>query len=67
MLFDGLSDPGQLTNLVDRSKSAVLQARLEEQLQRKLAKEHDAFLPAKEYIDHWGYRVDANGTVPYAP
>jgi hypothetical protein len=32
-----------------------------------LEQAHDAFLPADAYIRKWGYHVDANGTVPYAP
>ena len=27
----------------------------------------DEFLPGQEYIRKWGYKTDANGTVPYRP
>jgi hypothetical protein len=46
---------------------AKLQAELEATLARKLAERGDKFLPAAAYVKQWGYVVDANGTVPYAP
>ena len=36
-------------------------------LARKLRQTHDEFLPAGDYIRKWGYKTDANGTVPYKP
>ena len=65
LLFDREKDPDQLANLAGRPEHAELQARLEAQLQRKLADAHDDFRPGHEYIAKWGYQVDANGTVPY--
>jgi arylsulfatase A-like enzyme len=67
LLFDNTKDPYQMDNLAGRAEAAVLQARLENQLQKKLKAAHDAFLPAEAYVRQWGYRVDATGTVPYAP
>ena len=43
----------------------ALQAELETALQRELQRRHDEFLPGKEYVKRWGYKTDANGTVPY--
>ncbi len=65
MLFDNVSDPYQLTNLVNDSGHASLQAQLDAILERKLKTAHDEFLPASAYIAKWGYKVDATGTVPY--
>jgi len=63
LLFDNQRDVYQMTNLVD----TPLQASLDAILQRKLKEAHDAFQPGADYIRQWGYSVDANGTVPYAP
>ena len=65
LLFDNEKDPYQQHNLVGEPESATLQAELEEKLQRKLKANGDAFLPAADYIAKWGWKVDANGTVPY--
>jgi len=65
LLYDTQTDPYQTTNLVNLPKQARLQARLEAVLTRKLKERHDAFLPGEAYIKQWGYKVDANGTVPY--
>lgn len=67
LLFDNQSDPYQLKNLVGDPTQQGLQARLDEQLQRRLQNNHDAFRPSAEYIAQWGWPVDARGTVPYAP
>jgi arylsulfatase A-like enzyme len=67
LLFDNKKDPGQLRNLAGLPESAALQKKLEAILGRKLDEAHDQFLPAEEYIQRWGYKVDANGTVPYDP
>jgi arylsulfatase A-like enzyme len=65
LLFDNLTDPGQMTNLAGKSQYAALQAELETTLKRKLAAAHDEFLPASDYIRKWNYVVNADGTVPY--
>ncbi len=67
LLFDNRKDPNQLANLVGKPAFTPLQKQLDEALTRKLAQTHDRFLPAKEYIRQWGYKVDSNGTVPYEP
>ena len=67
LLFDNKKDPGQVKNLIGLPESAALQKELEAILRRKLDEAHDQFLPAEEYIQRWGYTVDANGTVPYDP
>jgi arylsulfatase A-like enzyme len=67
LLFDNREDPAQLKNLVGLPSSATVQKKLDDLLRRKLAEAHDEFLPAEDYIQRWGYTVDANSTVPYEP
>ena len=65
LLFDNEKDPYQLDNLVGKAEHAALQGELEGVLRRKLRETGDEFLPARSYIEKWGYRVDATGTIPY--
>ncbi len=65
LLFDNQIDPLQQTNLVNEGRSAKLQRKLDGVLQRKLRETRDEFLPGEVYLKKWGYRTDANGTVPY--
>lgn len=67
LLYDNRADPCQTNNLVNQPKSARLQGKLDALLSRKLKERHDAFLPGDAYIQQWGYKVDATGTVPYIP
>lgn len=65
LLFDNEADPYQQDNLVNRPERAPLQARLKAALDGKLRATRDEFLPGMEYVRHWGYPVDASGTVVY--
>jgi len=65
LLFDNRKDPFQLKNLARQPASMKLQAELEAILSRKLAEAHDEFRSGGEYLQKWGYAVDASGTVPY--
>ena len=67
LLYDNEKDPLQLQNLVGNPEYAELQSAQDALLKRKLAEQSDDFLPAADYISKWGYKVDAHGTVPYAP
>ncbi len=67
LFFDNQSDPYQMENLIGRPGHAGPQAELDALLDCKLREARDEFRPAGEYIKKWGYRVDANGTVPYSP
>jgi arylsulfatase A-like enzyme len=67
LLFDNEKDPFQLENVVGRPGYAREQARLEAELQRKLAAAHDEFRPGADYLAKWGYKVNATGTMPYTP
>ena len=64
LLYDNQADPYQLANLVNAPEHAALQARLEAELQRLLARTGDDFQPGPAYIANWGYTVDKSGTVP---
>ena len=63
--FDNQADPYQTNNLVNKPEFAKLQAELDSTLKRKLKEQGDEFLPAADYIKKWGYKVNANGTMPY--
>ncbi len=55
LLFDNQLDPHQLNNRIDAPELAVLQQKLEHQLQQKLNERNDPFLPADELLKQWGY------------
>ncbi len=65
LLYDNQKDPLQMENLVGKPEHAELQAQMDALLKKKLAEHHDEFRPGAEYISKWGYKVSANGTVPY--
>jgi len=67
LLYDNQADPNQLQNLAGQPEHAKLQSDLEALLQKKLTEQHDDFRPGPEYIKKWGYKVDADGTMPYTP
>ncbi len=67
LLFDNESDPFQMKNLAGLPEAAGLQSALDAKLKKMLADAHDEFRPAADYIHERGYKVDANGTVPYKP
>ena len=67
LLFDNEADPWQQTNLIGVPAQAALQAKLDEQLQRRLKANGDAFLPGDQYIKQRGYHVNARGTMPTGP
>jgi len=67
LLYDNEKDPLQLNNLVGNPEYAKLQTEQDALLERKLAEQHDEFLPGSDYVAKWGYKVDARGTVRYKP
>ncbi len=67
LLYDDKADPYQTNNLVNNSKYLKLQRRLDTLLTRKLKQQNDEFLLGEAYIKKWGYKVNADGTVPYTP
>ncbi len=66
LLFDNERDPYQMENLIGQAEHAALQVTLNETLDRKLKETCDEFLPAKSYVEKWGYVLDRTGTIPYA-
>jgi arylsulfatase A-like enzyme len=67
LLYDNQLDPYQTRNLARDSKYAAIQADLDARLRLELKHHQDEFLPGREYLNAWGYRTDASGTVPYEP
>lgn len=65
LLFDNQRDPYQMDNLIDEPEYADLQQSLDDLLTEKLKERDDDFRPGIEYIQEWGYTVDAKETVPY--
>jgi arylsulfatase A-like enzyme len=65
LLFDRQKDPYEMENLVGKPEAAEVQREMEGLLAAKLKENGDAFLPAGNYIEKWGYRVDRSGTIPY--
>jgi arylsulfatase A-like enzyme len=67
LLYDNEADPYQLNNLIGQPQHAKLQGDLDARLKTKLAAQRDEFRPGPEYVAKWGYKVDTNETVRYAP
>ncbi len=67
LLYDNQEDPFQQHNRAGDPNFAAVQSQLDSQLQSQLKRCKDEFLPGAEYIAKWGYKTDANGTVPYRP
>jgi len=66
LIYDNQRDPHQLENLCGKQAYRGLQVRLEAILSEKLEGTKDAFWAGPAYIEKWGVKVDASGTVPYA-
>jgi len=63
LLFDNLKDPYQLNNLINKPEFASLQNKMEKHLQEKLSERNDEFLQGETYVEKWGYKTKANGTM----
>lgn len=59
MLYDNLSDPYQMNNLVNKPEFAGLQEDLDKQLVNELNKIGDDFQPRDYYLKKWGYVLDS--------
>ncbi|EON79068.1 Choline-sulfatase [Lunatimonas lonarensis] len=66
LLFDDLSDPFQLRNLVLDSGNEALVAEMDRKLSQLLEKVGDDFKPAQWYIDHWQLVPGSHGSIPYS-
>jgi len=65
LLYDNREDPYQMRNLIGDPDHAEIQAALEAELGRQLARNGDEVLPREEAIAKWGYTVNKNGEIPY--
>ena len=65
LLYDNDKDPYQMKNLVNQPEHAAVQEHLAALLAEKLEQTGDEFLPGPKYLEKWGYKVNASGTVPY--
>lgn len=65
LLYDNQKDPYQLVNLCGNPEYAQRQASLDAALSQRLEERQDAFRSGWDYIRKWGYKTDAQGTVPY--
>lgn len=65
LLFDNEKDPYQMNNLVDNTDFADIRKKLDALLAKMLKERNDQFLTGPEYIEKWGYTVNARGTVNY--
>lgn len=66
LLFDNQKDPYQQVNLCGQKRYASLQKKLEFDLQKRLRRTGDEFLPGPEYMKRWGYSWDGQDA-PAAP
>lgn len=66
LLFDNLEDPYQLQNRISDAAYQGTVVELDARLQSELDARDDQFRPGFDYVDDWGYKVDAEGTVPWS-
>ncbi|MBB3696641.1 sulfatase-like hydrolase/transferase [Flammeovirga yaeyamensis] len=57
-LFDNVSDPLQLNNLIDQKATAQVQERLEGLLQKEMSRIGDEFKPREYYLEKYNYKLD---------
>lgn len=67
LLYDNHEDPYQMNNLIGRPGHASLQQSMDDLLHRLMKERNDELLPARTYLDRYGYEVDEMGAVPYNP
>ena len=67
LFYDNQNDRYQQHNLIGDAAYAALQSDLDGRLNQALKLRKDEFRPGREYLQKWGYRTDATGTVPYTP
>jgi arylsulfatase A-like enzyme len=67
LLYDNMSDPFQLNNLIGSARHANLIRQLDTELDKKLAKHGDELVPGPLLLEKFGYadHVDETGTMPY--
>jgi hypothetical protein len=67
LLYDDQEDPFQLRNLVGEPAFAAIRGELDDRLHAELHRIGDRFAPRAHYLERWGYKVDADGAIPYGP
>ncbi|MEO6916202.1 MAG: sulfatase [Chitinophagaceae bacterium] len=65
LLFDNISDPFQMDNLINQRTFKKVQKSLQKKLAKLLAERKDDFKPGMDYVKKWHYVVDETETVPY--
>lgn len=66
LLFDDVNDPFQMENLVSKPEYSDILEDLDNRLKGLLEKIDDDFRPAQYYIDDWGLKPAAHGSIPYS-
>ncbi len=65
LLYDNREDPYQMRNLVGGAEHAGLQQGLDDQLEKEMALRGDELLPARHYLERFGYEVNEVGAIPH--
>ena len=65
LLFDNVTDPCQLENIVNLSKTKSIQQHLDAELSNILEEQGDDFETPEELRARWGYQVNDNEEIPY--
>lgn len=65
MVFDNLSDPYQMNNLLDKPEFASLQQDLDAKLNEALRKIGDDFQTRDYYLKKWNVTLDSNNVINY--
>lgn len=63
LLYDNLTDPYQMNNLLGLDEYIFIQSDLENQLRKLLDKTNDKFLSGAEYMKMWNYTWDNNDSL----
>lgn len=63
LLYDNLSDPYQLHNLINSETENEIKQQLDQRLNQLLDQFEDEFVPSEHYLQRWGYTVSDNGTI----
>ena len=65
LLYDDLTDPYQMNNLIANPDYTEILSNLDAQLESELKEINDDFRPGTSYISEWGYEVAKAGHIPY--
>ncbi len=65
LLYDNVTDPFQMRNIVDDPAHGDLRRRLDSELLARLKANGDLVMTKAEAIERWGYTVAEDGEIPY--